>query len=159
VNCERFPTSHENFREVKLVKTEEITMASLLFDGSLIAVNSLRRSKCVPQIFAALLQASRTIAIGVFLVVMSMAQQNSQEPTPPPLHIQSDLVVVPFHVRHGSRSVSDLKQSDVVLLEDGVPRPFTGFEAPSDHPWLDLVIMFDVTDAVSADDNLRVQRG
>src|SRR5262249_5725478 len=43
-------------------------------------------------------------------------------------------------------SVSNLTPSDVVLLEDGVPNAFTGFEAPSDHPSLDLVVMFDVTD-------------
>jgi hypothetical protein len=49
-------------------------------------------------------------------------------------------------VRRGSRSVSELKPPDVVLLEDGVPRAFTGFEAPPDHPSLELVVMFDVTD-------------
>ena len=121
-------------------------MPSLLFDGSLIAVNSLRRTERAPQIFAVLLQAGRTIAIGVLLVGMSPAQQNSQEPAQPALHVQTDLVVVPFQVRRGSRSVSDVKPSDVVLLEDGVPHPFTGFEAPSDHPSLELVVMFDATD-------------
>lgn len=78
-------------------------------------------------------------ALLVFLMSMSPAQQ-------PALHVQTDLVVVPFQVRRGSRSVSDLKSTDVVLLEDGVPRAFTGFEAPPDHPSLDLAVMFDVTD-------------
>jgi hypothetical protein len=121
-------------------------MASLLFDDNLIAVNPSRRTKRVPEIFAVLLQASRTIAIGVLLVGMSLAQQNSQEPAQPALRVQTDLVVVPFQVRRGSRSVSDLKPPDVVVLEDGVPRAFTGFEAPPDHPSLELVVMFDVTD-------------
>jgi len=92
-------------------------MASRLFDGNLIAVSS-RRTKREPQIFAVLLRASRTIAIGILLVGMSLAQLDSQEPAQPALRVQTDLVVVPFQVRRGSRSVSDLKPSDVVLLED-----------------------------------------
>src|SRR6185295_3226344 len=105
-----------------------------------------RLTKLGPQISAVLSRTSRTIATGLLLVGVCLAQQTSQEPTPPALHVQTDLVVVPFQVRHGSRSVSDLKPPDVVLLEDGVPRAFTGFEAPSDHPSLELVVMFDVTD-------------
>src|SRR5262249_3709076 len=58
---------------------------------------------------------------------------------------KTDLVIVPFQVRRGSRSVSDLKPSDVVLLEDGVPRSFTVFQPPQVHLTLDLVVMFDVT--------------
>jgi hypothetical protein len=76
---------------------------------------------------------------------VSLAQQTPNEPAQPALRVQTDLVVVPFQVQRGSRAVSDLKASDVVLLEDGVPRAFTGFEAPSDHPSLELVVMFDVT--------------
>jgi hypothetical protein len=117
-----------------------------LFDDNLIAVKSSRWTKRVPQIFAVLLQTSQTIAAAVLLVGMSLAKQTSQEPAQPTLHVQTDLVVVPFQVRRGSRSVSGLKPSDVVLLEDGVPRAFTGFEAPSDHLSLELVMMFDVTD-------------
>ena len=95
---------------------------------------------------AVLAQTSRTIAIGVLLVGMSPAQQTPKEPDQPALRVETGLVVVPFQVRRGSRSVSDLKPSDVVLFEGGVPRAFTGFEAPSDHPSLELVVMFDVTD-------------
>src|SRR5215469_16549995 len=103
-------------------------MAFLHFDRKLIAI-------------------TRTIAAGALLVGMSLlAQQTSQEPARPTLNVQADLVVIPFQVRRGSRSVSDLKSSDVVLLEDGVPRAFTGFETPSEHPSLELVVMFDVTD-------------
>jgi len=112
----------------------------------LVAMNSARRTGRTSQICGVLLQTSRTIAIAALLVCMSLAQQTAQEPAQPALHVQTNLVVVPFQVRRGSRSVSDLKPSDVRLLEDGVPRAFTGFEAPSDRPSLDLVAMFDVTD-------------
>src|SRR5688572_29447932 len=69
----------------------------------------------------------------------------------PAFRAGTDLVVVPFQVRRGSRPVSDLKSSDVVLLEDGAPRAFTGFEAPSDRPSLELVVMFDVSDMQRTD--------
>ena len=87
-------------------------------------------------------QASRNVAAAVLLVGLCIAQQ---EPVAPSFHARTDLVTVPFQVRRGSRSVSDLKPADVVLLEDGVPRGFTIFEAPPVHLTLDLVVMFDVT--------------
>jgi hypothetical protein len=68
-----------------------------------------------------------------------------QEPLPPSFRVQSDLVILPFQIHRGSRSVSDLKPSDVVLLEDGVSRGFTVFEKPPEHLTLDLAVMFDVT--------------
>ena len=91
-------------------------------------------------------QTSRSFTVDLLLVGMSRAQQPSQEPSQPALHVQTDLVIVPLQVHRGSRPVSDLKPSDVVLLEDGAPRAFTLFEAPPDHPSLELVVMFDVTD-------------
>jgi hypothetical protein len=87
-------------------------------------------------------QASRIIAASVLLVGLCLAQQ---QPVVPSFRAETKLVTVPFQVRRGSRSVSDLKPSDVVLLEDGVPRSFTIFEAPPAHLTLDLVVMFDVT--------------
>jgi hypothetical protein len=87
-------------------------------------------------------RAGRTAAATALLVGLCLAQQ---EPVTPSFHAQTDLVAVPFQVRRGSRSVSDLKPSDVVLLEDGVSRSFTIFEAPPVHLTLDLVAMFDVT--------------
>jgi hypothetical protein len=92
--------------------------------------------------FGVFVQATRTIAAAVLLVGLSLAQQ---EPVPPSFRVQTDLVTVPFQVRRGSRLISDLKPTDVVLLEDGVPRAFTVFEAPPVHLTLDLVVMFDVT--------------
>lgn len=82
---------------------------------------------------AVLLQTSRLIAAGLLLAGLSFAQQAAQESVQPTLRVQTNLVVVPFQVRRGSRSVSDLKRSDIVLLEDGVPRAFTGFEAPQNN--------------------------
>jgi hypothetical protein len=89
-----------------------------------------------------IVQANRTIATALLLVGLCLAQQ---EPVIPSFHAQTDLVTVPFQVRRGSRSVSDLKPSDVILLEDGVPRSFTIFEAPPVHLTLNLLVMFDVT--------------
>src|SRR5688572_5109272 len=86
------------------------------------------------------------LAAGVLLVGITLAQETPRAPALPAFRVQTDLVVVPFEVRRGSRAVSDLEPSDVVLLEDGVPRAFTAFEPPPDHPSLELVVMFDVTD-------------
>jgi len=71
--------------------------------------------------------------------------QTPQEPAPPAFRVHTDLVTVPFQVHRESHSVSDLKLSDVLLLEDGVPRGFTVFEAPLVHFTLDIALMFDVT--------------
>jgi hypothetical protein len=90
-------------------------------------------------------KAVRTISTTVLLVGLCLAQQPPKEPLPPTFRAQTDLVTVAFQVRRGSGSISDLKPSDVVLLEDGNPRAFTVFEAPPSHLTLDLVVMFDVT--------------
>jgi hypothetical protein len=63
---------------------------------------------------------------------------------------------VPFQVQRGSHPVSDLKPEDLVLLEDGVPRAFTMFEAPPVHLTLDLAVMFDVTNPGSDQKARRV---
>lgn len=62
-----------------------------------------------------------SLIIALFLAGVSPGQQLSPEPAQPALHVQTELVIVPFEVRRGSRSVFDLKPSDVVLLEDGAP--------------------------------------
>lgn len=74
------------------------------------------------------------------------AEQVSPALAQPVLRVQTEVVVVPFQVRRGSRSLTDLAPADVVLLEDGVPHTFAGFEPPSHHPSLELVVMFDITD-------------
>jgi hypothetical protein len=78
----------------------------------------------LPRLSDRLVQASRTISATVLLVGLSLAQQPPKEPVQPAFRAQTDLVIVPFQVRRGSRSVSDLNPTDVVLLEDGVPRGF-----------------------------------
>jgi hypothetical protein len=92
-----------------------------------------------------LVQTDRIVAAGVLLCGMLCQGQARQEPAAPAFRVQTDLVTVPFQVRRGSHSVSDLKPSDVVLLEDGIPRSFTVFEAPPVHLTLDIAVMFDVT--------------
>ena len=85
---------------------------------------------------------SQSTAATILLVAVCLAQQG---PFPPSFRVQSDLVILPFQVHRGSRSVSDLKPSGIVLPEDGVSRGFTVFEKPPEHLTLDLVVMFDVT--------------
>lgn len=86
---------------------------------------------------------SRTIAATVLLIGLSLAQQRPTETLVPTFQVDANLVMVPFAVRRGNRQIADLKPADVVLLEDGVPRGFTVFEAPPEHPSLELVMMFD----------------
>jgi hypothetical protein len=59
---------------------------------------------------------------------------------------QTRLVMVPFHAGRGNAGVTNLKQSDIVLLEDGKPREFTIFDVPSgaDRMPVELVLLFDV---------------
>lgn len=85
------------------------------------------------------------------LAGLCLAQQETAS-----LRAQTDLVTVPFQVRRGSRSVADLKASDVVLLEDGAPRAFSVFEPPSEHPSLELVALFDVTRRAGEERNSSV---
>ena len=84
------------------------------------------------------------IAVRLFAGLLA-AQQNPVTSAESTFRATAKLVTVSFQVRGGSRSGFDLKPSDVVLLEDGVPRSFTIFEAPPVHLTLDLVVMFDVT--------------
>ena len=59
------------------------------------------------------------LGVFVLLVGMSLGQESQKESTQPAFRVQTDLVAIPFEVRRGSRPVSDLEPSDVVLLEDG----------------------------------------
>ena len=70
----------------------------------------------------------------------------AQDPAPAAFFARSQLVLVPFHVARNKFYVSDLKSSDIVLLEDGHPRPFATFEAPNAQKrTLELVLLFDST--------------
>ena len=86
------------------------------------------------------------VALAIGVMTVAQGQETPKESPQLAFRAQTDVVVVPFQVRRGSRPVSDLTSADVVLLEDGRRRDFTGFEAPSEHPSLELVVMFDVTD-------------
>src|SRR5580704_13841153 len=77
-----------------------------------------------------------------FALLCGAAFGQTPGPNQPVFRAGTNLVTVPFQL---SRSLSDLKPADVVLLEDGVPRSFTIFEAPPAHLTLDVVVMFDVT--------------
>ena len=75
------------------------------------------------------------------------AQQPPPEATLPTFQSQSRLVLLPFRVMHGRNYVTSLAQSDVVLLEDGKPRPFTIFDTPTSEVRLpvELALLFDTT--------------
>jgi hypothetical protein len=64
---------------------------------------------------------------------------------------QSSLATVRFHVVQHNRYVTALTPGDVVLLEDGVPRPFTWFEnaqtARIEQP-VELTLLFDTSGSV-----------
>ena len=78
------------------------------------------------------------------LLAITLLLSPAQDPAPATFSAQSQLVLVPFHVARDKFYVSDLKASDVVLLEDGHPRPFTTFEAPDARKrTLELVLLFD----------------
>jgi VWFA-related protein len=60
---------------------------------------------------------------------------------------QTNLVLLPFHVTRGKEYVEGLKPEQVVLLEDGKPRPFAIFEDQTQSPRtpVELVLLFDTT--------------
>lgn len=74
----------------------------------------------------------------------------AQEPGAPTFDANTRMVLVPFHVQRGKFFAADLQPEDVVLREDGHPRPFTVFEGPNTpHPLpLELILLFDTTPKV-----------
>jgi hypothetical protein len=75
------------------------------------------------------------------------AQQSPADAALPTFQAQSRLVLLPFRVIHGRNYVTSLKQSDVILLDDGQPRPFTIFDTPTSQARLpvELTLLFDTT--------------
>lgn len=75
------------------------------------------------------------------------AQQAATDAALPVFQSQSRLVLLPFRVIHAKSYVTSLKQSDVVLLEDGKPRPFTIFDTPGSlaRMPIELELLFDTT--------------
>src|ERR1700735_5254053 len=87
------------------------------------------------------------IARMLTLVLLGAALSLAQ-PTPATFQAQSNLVLVPFHASRGNNYVSDLKRSEIVLLEDGHPREFSILEGPGiteRRTPLELVLLFDTT--------------
>jgi len=83
-------------------------------------------------------------ALPTLTLILAAGFAFSQEAPPATYRTQTDLVLVQFHVGRDKYYVSDLKQSDIVLLEDGKPRAFTTFERPADEPrTVELVLLFD----------------
>ncbi len=83
----------------------------------------------------------------VFALVLMAVALMAQEPDPPTFDSTAKLVFVPFNVQRGKFFAADLQPSDVILREDGHPRPFTTFEGPNTpHPLpLELILLFDTT--------------
>jgi VWFA-related protein len=75
------------------------------------------------------------------------AQQPPPDAAVPTFQTESRLVLLPFRVIHSRNYVTTLTQSDVILLEDGKPRPFTIFDTPTSQARLpvELALLFDTT--------------
>src|SRR5215469_11428863 len=71
-------------------------------------------------------------------------QPPAQEP-PVVFHAQTGLALLSFHVARGKDYVTNLKATDVELLEDGKPRDFTIFDSAAivGRMPLELVLLFD----------------
>jgi VWFA-related protein len=80
--------------------------------------------------------------LSVALAVL-LAQQVPQEQVT--FHSETQLVMLSFHVARDGNHVTNLKSSDVILLEDGKPRQFTIFDSPETlgRMPLELVLLFD----------------
>jgi len=87
----------------------------------------------------------RACAAVVFALGVAWAQQAPPEQSPVMFYTQTGLVLLPFHVAHGKNYVTNLSASDVILLEDGKPRPFTVFDSPDTlgRMPLELALLFD----------------
>ena len=87
-----------------------------------------------------------TLAVILFSASPALAQPSQDEIPAVMFHSQTRLVLLSFHVTHGKNYVADLKQSDIVLLEDGKPRQFSIFDSPATlgRMPLELVLLFDI---------------
>jgi VWFA-related protein len=70
----------------------------------------------------------------------------------PVFRAETTLIQVRFHVTEKDRYVTDLKPEDVILLEDGVPRPFTAFDNAITglrNTPVELTLLFDTSASVA----------
>ena len=88
---------------------------------------------------------SRALVVIFLAVGLAAAQQAPPEPVPVTFQAQTRLVLLSFHATRGKNYLTDLKPTDVVLLEDGKPREFTIFDSPATQGRmpLELVLLFD----------------
>ena len=86
------------------------------------------------------------------VALLCSAQQAPTDAETPIFQSQSRLILLPFRVVHDRHTVTSLRQSDVILLEDGKPRPFTIFDTPTSQTRLpvELVLLFDTTPKIAA---------
>ena len=86
--------------------------------------------------------------IGLYLMWASFALRAQDLPV---FRAESSLVQVRFHVTLKDRYVTDLKAADVILLEDGMPRPFSIFQNAitgiSRTP-VEIILLFDTSGSV-----------
>jgi len=83
------------------------------------------------------------IAVGVLLPALA-----AQEPI---FRAGTTLATVGFHVARGKNYVTDLKPEDVVLTEDGEPRPIAFFEGGATKvrtTTVDIALLFDISGSV-----------
>src|SRR3954471_4115279 len=70
----------------------------------------------------------------------------------PTFRSETSLALLSFHAIKAQRYVVDLKRDDVVLLEDGVERPFSLFEGAASAPRtvpVELMLLFDTSGSVT----------
>lgn len=69
---------------------------------------------------------------------------------PPVFRSDTSLALLHFHVIHQSRYATTIKPEDLILLEDGAPRPFTVFENAAYQRTLpvEITLLFDFSGSV-----------
>ena len=85
------------------------------------------------------------LALGVLAAATLGAQET------PTFRTETSLALVRFHATKGNRYVDDLKRDDVILLEDGKPRPVTLFEggrAARRSVPIEISLLFDTSGSV-----------
>lgn len=89
-------------------------------------------------------------AFGACILLAPAAVAQQPAPEVPVFRSQSHLVLLPFRVARDKNYVTNLKPSDVTLLEDGKPREFTIFDSPASQGRLpiELVLLFDRNPAI-----------
>ena len=89
------------------------------------------------------------MTLSTAILLLSPCLLRAQES--PVFRAETALIQVRFHVTGKDRYVTDLKREDVILLEDGVPRPFTEFDnaiTGLNSAPVELTLLFDTSASV-----------